>query len=79
MESYGQTSAASHRQWQACARCGGRFPGPGVEQHEHIYCCDKCARGPKGMMLRRLPMAALLVVGGAALGAFACWQRGNGP
>ena len=64
------TSASSEHEWQICFRCGGHFPGPGIVQHEHIYCCDKCARGPKAMLPRMLSMAGLLVAGGAMLYGF---------
>ena len=53
---------------QRCARCGGRFPGPGVERNAHVYCCDKCAAGAGPMMLRMLAMASTFVGIGAALG-----------
>lgn len=53
---------------QRCARCGGRFPGPGVERNGHLYCCDKCAAGAGTMMLRMLAMASAFVGIGAAPG-----------
>ena len=28
---------------QRCAMCGGRFPGPGINASDKVYCCDKCA------------------------------------
>ncbi len=56
-----------------CPRCGGKFPAPGVERHGNIYCCDKCAAGPRAMLPRMLPRmlaAATVLVGvGALLGA----------
>ena len=27
----------------SCAMCGGKFPGPGIEDGGKLYCCDKCA------------------------------------
>lgn len=52
-----------------CDRCGGHFPGPGIRQGEHLYCCDKCAQGPsKKMMVRMLLPAAGLITFGYALG-----------
>lgn len=56
-------------QMEKCARCGGRFPGPGVERDGKLHCCDMCAEGPKRMMPRILPIAALLIGAGALLGA----------
>lgn len=47
---------------ETCARCKGKFPGPGIEKERKIYCCDKCARGEKKMMLKVIP-AALGVFG----------------
>ncbi len=61
-------------QWQTCARCGGHFPGPGVEQAGMIYCCDTCAAGPMRMwprmLLGVLPVAGLLLGTGMALGRY---------
>lgn len=60
---------------RTCARCGGRFPRPGITKDGKVYCCDKCAAGPMAMMprmaLRMLPVAALLVGIGAILGRYA--------
>ncbi len=59
---------------RTCARCGGRFPGPGVEKDGKVYCCDKCAAGPAQMVppmaLRMLPIAALLVGVGVLIGRY---------
>lgn len=59
---------------QTCDRCGGNFPGPGVEEAGKVYCCDKCAAGPRRMMprmmLRMAPMAALLVGVGLLIGRY---------
>lgn len=59
---------------QTCSRCGGRFPGPGVERQGQIYCCDKCAQGPRRMlprmMLRLLPIIVLLVGSGTLIGRY---------
>jgi hypothetical protein len=52
-----------------CARCGGHFPAPGVEQEGAVYCCDKCAQGPRRMLPRMLAMGGVLVSLGALLGA----------
>lgn len=60
---------------QTCARCGGHFPGPGVERDGKIYCCDMCAAGPKQMWprmaLRMLPIAAVLLGVGVLIGRHA--------
>lgn len=45
-----------------CARCKGRFPGPGIEKDEEIYCCDKCAKGPRRMIPKVIP-AVLAIFG----------------
>jgi hypothetical protein len=59
-----------------CARCGGRFPGPGVPRNGRIYCCDKCAaRRTARKMLRKLPVINALVGAGAALDWL--WGRGQ--
>jgi hypothetical protein len=42
---------------QQCERCGGLFPGPGVEQQGKVYCCDMCTQGPK--MMARMPMKTM--------------------
>ncbi|MBT9568243.1 MAG: hypothetical protein IV085_08080 [Thiobacillus sp.] len=26
-----------------CSMCGGKFPGPGIEEEGKLYCCDRCA------------------------------------
>lgn len=56
-----------------CARCGGRFPVPGVERRGSIYCCDKCAEGPRSMKGRMLAMPLLLLGIGALAGSL--WAR----
>jgi len=33
------------RELKSCARCGGKFPGPGIEIEGNPYCCDVCATG----------------------------------
>jgi hypothetical protein len=43
---------------EKCARCKGKFPGPGIEKEGKVYCCDKCARGPKKMMFKMAPIIA---------------------
>jgi hypothetical protein len=59
---------------QTCVRCGGHFPGPGVQHDGKVYCCDKCAAGPKQMLpqmlLRMLPMAAFFMTVGVLLGRY---------
>lgn len=45
-----------HKTMHICARCGGKFPHPGMEKNGKLYCCDKCAEGPKGMIPKMLPM-----------------------
>jgi hypothetical protein len=45
-----------------CYRCKGKFPGPGIEKEGKLYCCDKCAKGPK-IMLAKLPI--MLIMAGA--------------
>jgi hypothetical protein len=47
---------------ETCARCKGKFPGPGIEKNGKVYCCDKCARGAKQMMFKVIP-AVLRVFG----------------
>jgi hypothetical protein len=60
---------------EACARCGSRFPSPGVEHRRRLYCCDRCAMGPSPrMMVRMAPM----VVGLVGAGAFAGWLAARG-
>lgn len=60
---------------EACARCGSRFPSPGVEHRGRLYCCDRCAMGPSPrMMVRMAPM----VVGLVGAGAFAGWLAARG-
>lgn len=57
-----------------CARCGGRFPGPGIAANGRVYCCDKCAAGPSARnMLPMLPILAALIGAGAVLG----WLAGR--
>jgi hypothetical protein len=40
---------------KVCARCEGKFPGPGIEKDEKVYCCDRCAKGPGKMMFKAIP------------------------
>lgn len=40
---------------KVCARCKGKFPGPGIEKEGKVYCCDKCARGPRRMIPKMIP------------------------
>jgi hypothetical protein len=40
---------------KTCARCKGKFPEPGIEKNGKLYCCDKCAKGPKQMMFKVIP------------------------
>ena len=45
-----------------CARCRGRFPGPGVEREGRVYRCDLCAAGLRGMARKRMrPMWAVIL------------------
>jgi GH15 family glucan-1,4-alpha-glucosidase len=60
---------------RTCARCGGRFPAPGVERNGRVYCCDKCADGAGRMPLRMLVGAGVCFGLGAALGWAASRQR----
>ncbi len=48
--------------------CGGHFPGPGIQQEDHVHCCDKCAAGPHLMRPRMVFMASLWVTSGVLLG-----------
>ena len=64
---------------EECARCGSRFPTPGVEHQGRHYCCDRCAMGPSSrrkarMMVRMAPM----LVGLVGAGAFAGWLAARG-
>lgn len=62
--------------WHSCARCRGRFPGPGVERDGKLYCCDKCAAGPNPkMMLFRMAPMALMVLGAGALAGWLAGRR----
>lgn len=52
---------------ETCARCSGRFPGPGIGMEGKVYCCDCCAAGVghgvsagRWMATRMLPVVALL-------------------
>lgn len=55
--------------FSTCERCSGHFPGVGVRQDGHVYCCDKCAQGPsKKKMVRMLLPAVGLITVGFALG-----------
>jgi hypothetical protein len=51
---------------ETCARCKGKFPGPGIEKNGKVYCCDKCAKGPQRMIVKFIPA----VLGVFALGFF---------
>ena len=54
---------------QACAMCGGLFPGTGIIHQGKAYCCDKCA----DMSQRKLKMLKAMapkVLGVLGLGAF---------
>ncbi len=56
---------------KACAMCGGRFPGPGIESEGKVYCCDKCAdyHQHKSHMAAAMAPKVLGVMGiGAILG-----------
>lgn len=59
--------AERYMAFETCARCGGRFPGPGIGWHGKVYCCDQCAVQAErsiskaGMLLKMLPIAALAV------------------
>lgn len=56
---------------QSCAMCGGRFPGPGIENEAKVYCCDKCAdfHQHKSHMVAAMAPKVLGVLGiGALLG-----------
>jgi hypothetical protein len=63
---------------EECARCGSRFPAPGVERQDRVYCCEKCAMGPslrvKAVML---PLLASLVGAGALIGWMAARVNGK--
>lgn len=58
-----------------CARCGGRFPAPGVESGGKAYCCDKCARGPGYRPFLVLAGAGVLFGLGGACGWAAARRR----
>lgn len=63
------------RRIERCARCGGRFPAPGVGREGRVYCCDNCAIGPSPkMMARMLPTVIALLGASAAAG----WLAGRG-
>ena len=57
---------------QTYARCGGVFPGPGINKEGKSYCCGQCAQGPMGklprMMSRMLPVALLVMGAGIIIG-----------
>lgn len=40
---------------KVCARCKGKFPGQDIEKDEKLYCCDKCAKGPRKMVFKVVP------------------------
>lgn len=52
---------------KVCARCKGKFPGPGIEKEGKVFCCDKCVRGFRGMAPKVIPA----VLGVFGLGFFA--------
>lgn len=56
-------SASAGGAVENCDRCGGRFPGPGLALNGRVYCCDKCATGPRLMMIlmTAIPVAGLVV------------------
>lgn len=54
--------------FQTCDRCSGHFQRPGIQQEDHVYCCDKCAAGPHLMWPRMVFMASLWVTSGVLLG-----------
>ncbi|WP_300441903.1 hypothetical protein [Christiangramia sp.] len=55
---------------KTCARCKGKFPGPGIKKNEKVYCCDKCARGRKKMMFKVIPAALGIFGSGFLIGLF---------
>ena len=59
---------------EECARCGSRFPSPGVEHQGHHYCCDRCAMGPSPRMKARMMVRmAPILIGLVGAGAFVGW------
>jgi hypothetical protein len=46
---------------QVCARCKGKFPGPGIEKEGKTYCCDKCAKGSKKMLFTFIPVLLISI------------------
>ena len=61
------------------ARCGSRFPAPGVEHQGRHYCCDRCAMGPSPRMKARMMVRmAPMLVGLVGAGAFAGWLAAHG-
>ena len=59
---------------EECARCGSRFPTPGVEHQGRHYCCDRCAMGPSPRMKARMMVRmAPILIGLVGAGAFVGW------
>lgn len=67
---WGMAQSNESTMMTSCARCGGRFPGPGVERGGKVYCCDKCAEGPNRASIRKLAMALLPVGSGFVIDRF---------
>ena len=64
---------------EECARCGSRFPAPGVEHQGRHYSCDRCAMGPSPRMKARMMVRmAPMLVGLVSVGAFASWLAARG-
>lgn len=57
---------------QTCTKCGGHFPGAGVENNGKVYCCDKCAQAGRHKLHELIGMAPKLisVVGIGAVAGF---------
>ncbi len=67
--------------WNACAMCGGKFPGPGIELSGNYYCCDRCAeysQHKSHMVLAMAPKLAAVLAIGAGLGYLFARHRGRG-
>lgn len=60
-----------------CARCGGEFPGPGVQQEEALYCCTVCAAGE--LPVRRGMKWFGMATAAAAAGALTAWWLRRNP
>lgn len=54
-------TSADAESMQTCAKCGGHFPGPGIENRGKVYCCDKCAQAGQHKFRRLIAMAPKLV------------------